>query len=100
GDRIDVKAGTPVKFVASGEVPPGAGSVVEAVFDFDGQGKWPEKLPVSGSSPTVSGTVTYTYDKPGTYFAAFRVGSHRDGVKKLKGDLLVYDLARVRVVVK
>lgn len=100
GDRIEVAVGTPVTFAASAEVPPGAGSIVEAVFDFDEQGKWPAALAVSGDSPTVRGTATHVYDKPGTYFAAFRVGSHREGSKRGKGDLPIYDLARVRVVVK
>jgi hypothetical protein len=44
------------------------------------------------------GDATHTYQKPGTYFASFRVGAHRDGAKR-KG-LAVENLARVRVVVR
>ena len=98
GVRAETQAGTAVAFTASAQTPPGGGQIVKAEFDFDGQGTWPEAVRVDGSSGTVTANASHAYDKPGTYFAAFRVASHRMGAKG-KGEP-IYNLARVRVVVK
>lgn len=53
--------------------------------------------PIDGGSSSFTSTVTHAYEAPGTYFASFRVGAHRDGAKG-RGDA-VLNVARVRVVV-
>jgi hypothetical protein len=99
GVLTEVAVGTAVTFTGTAEVPRGTGKIVKAQFDFDGQGTWPDSVAaVDGSSATLSAAATHTYSKPGTYFAAFRVGSLRDGAKG-KGDP-IYNLARVRIVAK
>ena len=99
GVRAEVPVGTPVRFTASAEVPPGAGTFVRAEFDFDGEGTWPESVQgIDGSSSMLSATTTHAYIAPGTYLPAIRVGSHREGAEG-RGEL-VYNLARARVVVR
>ena len=41
GERADVRVGETVTFEATAEVPPGAGTLVRAEWDFDGAGAWP-----------------------------------------------------------
>ena len=41
GERADVRVGETVTFEAVAEVPPGAGTLVRAEWDFDGAGAWP-----------------------------------------------------------
>ena len=97
GLRAEITSGQSVTFKGKGEVPPGSGKVVAAQFDFEGQGAWSESVAgANGSSATVSASATHTYSKTGTYFATFRVGSLAEGAK---GEP-IYDIARVRVVVK
>ena len=98
GARADVRVGTAVQFTANAEVPPGGGSIVRVDWDFDGEGSWPEDLQVPGDSTSFSGTMTHAYTKPGTYFAAIRVGSHMGGTADPSS--LIYNLGRVRVVVR
>jgi hypothetical protein len=97
--RADVKVGEEMNFKGVAEVPPGTGTIVIAEWDFDGSGSWPvSDRTVDGSQSVITATVTHTYDKPGTYFATFRAGAHREG--DVKNPLrLVTNLARVRVVV-
>lgn len=98
GRRAEVKTGESVTFTGEGEQPPGMGSIVSADWDFLGRGQWqPGSESVDGGSSTISSTVTHVYDSPGTYFACFRVGAHRDGAKG-RGQA-VTNLHRVRVVV-
>jgi len=94
----EVKVGEPVTLRATATVPPGTGTIVVAAWDFDESATWPHHHPeADGSSDTIDVTVTHTYDAPGTYFAAFRVGSHRDGADG--NGPAVENLARARVVV-
>lgn len=97
GARADVAVGVPVTFSASAETPPGAGSIVNAAFDFDGQGLWREEVRLDGSPPEVRTSVTYSFSKPGTYYPAFRAGSR---VSDTGAGEPIWNLARVRVVVK
>jgi hypothetical protein len=86
GSRAEVRVGEVVRFEAGAEVPPGAGSIVSFEWDPLGVGEW---------RPFTGGSATHAYDRPGTYFAAFRAGSLRDnGCGKP-----IHNLARVRVVV-
>jgi plastocyanin len=95
--RADITAGDTVRFEGVAEQPPGTGGIVVAEWDFEGTGAWSDKEELDGMSESARVTATHTYDAPGTYFAAFRVGAHRDGAKG-QGPL-VQNLARVRIVV-
>jgi hypothetical protein len=97
--RAEVKAGEPVFFTGRISVPPGAGSVVAAEWDFDGAGAFPARSPVSSGQQEATVTVTYTYDKPGTYFPALRGASQRDGDAQTPY-ARIENLDRVRVVVE
>lgn len=99
GERADVKRGQPVTFVGTITVPPGAGSVTHAQWDFDGQGAFAESSPVGQGEKTVRVTTTHRFDKPGTYFPALRGISQRDGDAETPF-ANIENLGRVRVVVK
>jgi hypothetical protein len=93
---IEVKVGEPVRLLGTAEQPPGAGTVVIAEWDPEGTGNFtPVALPAD--SADVSVERVHAYDRPGTYFASFRVGAHRDGLKGNRP--LIRNNARVRVVV-
>jgi hypothetical protein len=102
-DRIEVAVGEPVDFVGRADMPPHAGIVVEAEFDFDGSGGFGEhhKPKPGGAGPlsTVWFSTTHSFDEPGTYFPAMRVTSQREGDRRsLFGR--IQNIARVRVVVR
>ena len=94
--RAEVSVGEPVTFTGVAEQPPGAGAVVFARWDFYGAGDYSYEHAIETESTTVKVEVPHAFDEPGTYFASFRVGAHRDG---LKGQVPIENLARVRVVV-
>jgi hypothetical protein len=100
-NRADVTAGETVHFQGTAEAPPGAGSVVEAEWDFEGTGEYPLKQAVHGGDGALSAVkvaATHAFKEPGTYFPVLRVASQREGDhKSLFGR--IYNLARVRVVV-
>jgi hypothetical protein len=98
GARADVKVGEAVTFTGQAEQPPGAGFIVSAEWDFGGRGACGRAHgQIDGSSPSIDVAAIHAYEKPGTYFASFRVGAHREGAEG-RG-LPVLNLARVRVVV-
>jgi len=102
GERAEVAAGEKVEFSAVIEVPPGAGSVVGAEWDFEGAGDYPvtEKFDSANSSQTrVTFKTTYVFSKPGTYIPALRASSQRQGDFKTQF-ARVQNLGRVRVVVR
>ena len=98
GQRIEVPAGQAVSFTGTIEVPPGAGSLVAAEWDFDGAGKFPEHSPVARGAKRAIVTITHRFDQAGTYFVALRGVSQREGgttpYRRIR------NLDRVRVVVK
>jgi hypothetical protein len=98
GERADISVGDTVTFHANIKVPPGAGKVVIAEWDFLGVGNYPNLANIGSISPEVNLEATYTYDTPGTYFPVLRAASQRNGNPN---DLFtrVNNLARVRVVV-
>ena len=99
GARAEVRVGDTVTFEATAEVPPGAGTLICAEWDFDGSGAWPAvDDDVDGSDASVSLSQSHTYDLPGTYFPAVRVTAQRDGDPHATL-FRVPNLARVRVVV-
>ena len=98
GDRAEVKPGEPVTFKATIEVPPHAGKVIAAEWDFEGNGTFPvkEKLKLE---ERVTLTATHTFSRSGTYFVTLK------GVSQRQGDTTdsftrIQNLDRVRVVVK
>jgi hypothetical protein len=93
----NVKVGETVSFAGIAEQPPGTGSIVSARWDFEGTGDFGNAHILSGDDISVRLEATYAYSKPGTYFASFRVESHRDGIKG--NGLPIQNGARVRVVV-
>ena len=76
---------------ASGNRP-----IVAAEWDFTGTGAF-ERCEVDGTAETLTVAATHTYTEPGTYFASFRVGSHRDG--RNGKPPFARNNARVRVIV-
>jgi hypothetical protein len=79
GIRAEVKAGEPVQREVTAEVPPSAGTIVSAEWDFDGWGSFPFRHDLDGSDTSIRLSTAHTYDAPGTYFATARVCSNREG---------------------
>jgi len=99
GVRAEVSAGETVAFTARIEVPPGAGKVVAAEWDFEGVGSYPEKAPIDTPKPLVSLSAAFVFAKPGTYFPVLRATSQRQGDMNTPY-CRIQNLARVRVVVR
>ena len=84
-----VKVGETVTFTARAEVPEDAGCVTAVDYNFGdvecemGDGVFTVKgefeSTVNGKVNGATSTITHSYDKPGTYFAAVRVMSNRHG---------------------
>ena len=96
--RAEVAVGEPVAFTAVSEVPPNAGTIVAAEWDFEGTGTYPAPAVITAPRARVELSARYAYGAPGTYFAVLRVTAQREG------DLAtpygrVQNLGRVRVVV-
>jgi len=98
-ERAEVGARQPVTFSATAEVPPGTGKIVRAEWDFEGDGKFPVRSRIRRVGETVRLNATHTFSNPGTYFAAVRVTSQRDGDRTARYGL-VQNLGRIRVVVE
>jgi hypothetical protein len=98
GERADISVGDTVTFRANIKVPPGAGKVVIAEWDFEGVGNYPVPANIGAIRPEVNLEVTHTYTTPGTRFPVLRAASQRDGDP---ADLFtrVNNIDRVRVVV-
>jgi hypothetical protein len=79
GIRAEVNAGEPVQLEVTAEVPPSAGTIVSAEWDFDGWGSFPFRHDLDGSDTSIRLSTAHTYDAPGTYFATARVCSNREG---------------------
>jgi hypothetical protein len=95
----ETAVGDAVSFEVLAELPAGAGAVVSAAWDFDGTGAFESALPgIDGRTNPVRLTTTHTFERPGTYFPAVRVVSHRDGDLSATRRLIP-NLGRVRVVV-
>ena len=95
-----VKPGTPVTFRATISVPPGAGRIVSAEWDFDGSGAFAEKAKLpGGSGSSLTLTTRHSFTAPGTYFPALRIASERKG-NAATPYARIQNLGRVRVVVE
>jgi hypothetical protein len=96
GARADVNVGDAVRFVGVGAAPAHVGVIVAAEWDFTGRGDFKPQT-IEPSKASVKVEAAFVYDKPGTYFACFRVSSNR----KANGTSPhARNNARVRVVVK
>ena len=103
-ERADVKVGDKVTFEATIEVPPHAGKIIAAEWDFDEKGIFPVAEKIKKGKLSEDGTKmtiirTYTFDKPGTYFPALRGVSQREGDQETPY-ARIQNLGRVRVVVQ
>jgi hypothetical protein len=99
GKRVEIQAGQIVTFKGSISVPPGAGYVTAAEWDFDGKGAFPDSSPVPAHSRTITVTTTHRFDMPGTHFISLRGTSQRQGDRKTPYTCIL-NLDRVRVVVR
>jgi hypothetical protein len=97
GVRAEVKVGETVDLEGGAEQPPGMGSIVWSEWDVEGSGNRSVRTVVESDAATYTARISHVYARPGTYFATFRVGAHRDGVKG--SGVAVENLARARVVV-
>jgi hypothetical protein len=101
GERAQVAVGEPVQLSALAEVPPMAGTIIAAAWDFEGAGDFPVTVPIDNEAASyVAKTITasHAFSAPGVYFPALRVTSHRFGeVDSPHGR--IHNLGRVRVVV-
>jgi hypothetical protein len=98
GARADITAGQTVSFTGTIAAPPGGGTVVDAAWDFDGAGTFPEHSPTPNAH-LVTVTIKHRFDKPGTYFPALR-GTTQPRDAQGTPYVRMQDLGRVRVVVK
>ena len=98
--RAVVKAGKPVRLTATATVPPGAGKIVAASWDFDDSGTYSEKAKLA-ATPSATATIStlHSFATPGTYFVTIRVESERNGDAN-SAYARIPNLARVRVVVR
>lgn len=96
--RADAGIGEEVVLAVEAEVPPGAGSIVEIAWDFDGSGNWPEVLVEESGDSLVRREIRHCFDQPGTYFPAVRAVSHA-GSDPHDRYGRVMNLGRCRVVV-
>lgn len=98
-NRVEIAAGQSVTFVGAIEVPPGAGSIVAAQWDFDEQGKFETTSAIPPGARKATVRITHRFDTPGTYYPALRGVSQRDGDAQTPYGR-IQNLGRVRVVVK
>lgn len=96
--RADVRAGQMVTFTGTITVPPHAGTIIAAEWDFDGSGAFSVKSPVTKGRAHMTLTVRHRFDKQGTYFPALRGVSQREGDRRTPY-ARIQNLGRVRVVV-
>jgi Tannase and feruloyl esterase len=101
GDRAAVVGpGEAVELCGVAEVPPGAGTIVSADWDFDGSGEYPVSEPgIEGDDKQITVTITHTYAEPGTYFPSLRIASQREGDPQTPHTRIL-NLGRTRVTVR
>ncbi|MEO6091711.1 MAG: hypothetical protein ABIT04_01910 [Novosphingobium sp.] len=99
GQRADVRVGQPVTLTGTIEVPPGAGSVVGAEWDFDGAGAFPTRSQVPKGATRARVAITHSFAKPGTYFPALRGASQRQSTRQTPYTR-IENIGRARVVVR
>jgi hypothetical protein len=75
----EVRVGQPVTLTAAIEVPPGAGQVVAAEWDFDGSGEFASPASIGVPAELVELEMRHAFATPGTHFVALRVTAQREG---------------------
>jgi hypothetical protein len=99
GERAEVAVGEAVDLQLRATVPPGAGTIISADWDFDGTGLFPfSHYGIDGSAASVTLSTKHAFDRPGEYFVTGRVHSHRDG-DPAASSCRIANVAQVRVVV-
>jgi hypothetical protein len=98
GKRADVKVGETVRFEGAIGAPAGAGTIVEAGWDFLQTAEYPVKhAEANGTATSLEVSTQYAFQEAGTYFVALRAGIHPQG--RQGGGMPIHNLDRVRVVV-
>ena len=69
-DKVDVVAGEPVTLSVEAEVPPGAGKVVKAEWDFEGAGSYTARRPLAHISPRGRAAPTRAIPSPSPAFTS------------------------------
>ena len=98
GQLAEVKAGDTVAFSAVVEVPAGAGVVISAQWDFEGDGSYPVSADITRPTERLTIDQTHIFTKAGTYLPAIKVASQRNGDTS-SSFAQPENLGRVRVVV-
>jgi hypothetical protein len=96
-ESTSVKVGQTINLRAKAQVPPGAGAVVKAEWDLDGDGVYTD-APLVWVGNVVMLQTNAAFDKPGTYLVALRVSSERTG-DPTATFALAQNLDRVQIVV-
>ena len=94
------KAGQPVSFTAVIEVPPMAGSVTAAAWDYERTNDWSHEEALNTlDDGRVLVETTHVFDEPGVYYPVIKVKSNRHGDAS---DIFtqIKNLDRVKVVVE
>jgi hypothetical protein len=95
-----VAAGEAVQFCGIAEVPPGAGTIVSAEWDFDGSGEYAfTEAGIEGDYNQITVTTAHTYAQSGTYFPVLRITSQREGDPHTPHTRIL-NLGRTRVTVR
>jgi hypothetical protein len=92
-----IRAGQTLTLKAKVQAPDGAGKIVKAEWDLDGDGVYTD-APIARAGNVLTLQTTATFDKPGTYLLSLRVSSERNGDETAKF-ALAQNLDRVKVVV-
>lgn len=95
---VTVKAGQALTLKAKAQVPTGAGEIIKAEWDLDGDGIYAD-APLTRVGNVVTLLTTSTFSQPGTYLVALRISSERSGDTNAKF-AVAQNLDRVQVVVE
>lgn len=98
-DRVVIKRGASVDFTGTITVPPGAGEVISAEWDFGGNERFPAQAKIPAGKTDIQVTASHTFDAPGTYFVALRGAAQRQGDRSTPFGV-IRNLDRVRVIVE